>query len=232
VNFLLRNEQFLSIELLLPFFASYPIELFLNPNQTLNYAILNLTAMLKNVMIVLFLFTGLYCNAQLSLATTTNKTKTTTKKGVPKKVAPKKVVTPEKEPEFLLEEGTLIKVKSLADISSKTAKEGDRADFAIAEDVEINGKVVIKEGTLVDGNIESVQKAKGLGKQGSITINFSKVKATNGSTVPIRSTKNAIQGKNKGGASVVLALVLSPLFLLKKGKEAKIPEQLPIEARV
>lgn len=175
--------------------------------------------MLKNVMIALFLFTGLYCNAQLSLATTTSKTKTATKK-----VVPKKVVTIKKEPKFLLEEGTIIRVKSLAEISSKTAKEGDRADFAIAEDVEINGKIVIKQGTLVDGNIESVQKAKGLGKQGSITVNFLKVKAADGSTVPIRSTKNAIQGENKGGASVALALVLSPLFLLKKGKEAIIPE--------
>jgi hypothetical protein len=68
------------------------------------------------------------------------------------------------------------------------------------------------------------KKAKGLGKEGSITINFSKVKAADGSTVPIRSTKNAIQGENKGGASVTLVLVSSPLFLLKKGKEAKIPE--------
>lgn len=177
--------------------------------------------MLKSLLTALILFIGLYSNAQLSLIPSTAtkaKPKTTTKK-----VVSKKPVTPQK-PAFVLEEGTIISVKSLSDISSKTAQEGDKVNFAVADDVEINGKLVIKEGTLVDGNIGSVQKAKGIGKEGSITINFTKVKAENGSSIPIRATKSAIKGENKGGASVALALVLSPLFLLKKGKEAKIPQ--------
>jgi hypothetical protein len=45
-------------------------------------------------------------------------------------------------------------------------------DFAIFQDLEIDGMIIIKEGTLVSAFIQSAEKAKGLGKAGEIRIQF------------------------------------------------------------
>lgn len=129
-------------------------------------------------------------------------------------------------------EGTILRVKSLEAISSKTAGEGDMVNFALFEDLQIKGKTVLKEGTIVQGFIETSEKARGIGKEGNLRIQFNSTKAVDGSKVPLRSTKGTIEGESKSGTSVGLAVVVSPLFLLKKGREAKIPEGKIMEAYV
>ena len=131
-----------------------------------------------------------------------------------------------------IDEGTILKVKSLADISSKTASEGDLVDFLLYEDVVVKSKTVIKEGSIVHARIEDAEKAKGVGKQGTLKIQFDYVKAADGTKVPLRSTRGTLQGDDKTTSSVALAVVVSPLFLLKKGKEAKIPAGKVMEAYV
>jgi hypothetical protein len=133
---------------------------------------------------------------------------------------------------IIISEGTIIVVKSIADISSKTAREGDLVDFITAEDVKIDGIVVIKENSRVSANVEDAEHAKSLGKQGSLTLKFSNVKTTNGQNVPLRSVRGTAEGKSTIGSTVALSLVLSPLFLLKKGKEVKIPAGKQMEAYV
>lgn len=131
-----------------------------------------------------------------------------------------------------IEEGTLLRVKSLTDISSKTAAEGDLLDFAMNEDLVISGKTILKEGTVVKGHVEDAEKAKGVGKQGSLRIQFDFVKAADGTKIPLRSTRSGVEGEDKTTTSVALAVVVSPLFLLKKGKEAKVPAGKIMEAYV
>ena len=136
----------------------------------------------------------------------------------------KKIVT--------IQEGTVLKVKSLTAFDSKVVNEGDVVDFVVFQDFEIDGKVVIKEGTIVSAFIESAEKAKGLGKAGTLKVQFNYTKTINGMKVPLRSTKGTQQGEGKVGGAVALAAVISPLFLLKKGKEAKITEGKVMEAYV
>ncbi len=132
----------------------------------------------------------------------------------------------------IIPEGTVIKVKSLTAFDSKNVNEGDMVDFSVYEDLEIDGKILIKEGSIVSAYIESSEKAKGIGKEGSLKIQFNNTKAIDGSKVPLRSMKGTISGEGKAGASIALAAVISPLFLLKKGKEAKITEGKLFEAYV
>ena len=133
---------------------------------------------------------------------------------------------------IIIPEGTIVKVKSLSPITSKNSKEGDVVDFAIFQDLEIDGMLVIKEGALVSAFIQSAEKAKGLGKAGEIRIQFNYTKSVNGTKIPLRSTKGTLEGDGKLGGAIALAVVLSPLFLLKKGKEAKIAEGKVMEAFV
>ena len=133
---------------------------------------------------------------------------------------------------IIIPEGTIVKVKSLAPITSKRSTEGDVVDFAMFQDLEIDGILIIKEGALVSAFIQSAEKAKGLGKAGEIRIQFNYTKSVNGTKIPLRSTKGTLEGDGKLGGAIALAVVLSPLFLLKKGKEAKIAEGKVMEAFV
>lgn len=160
---------------------------------------------MKNLLLILCsLFVLTTANAQDSLAT-------------------KKITIPE---------GTVLRVKSLSAFDSKTVSEGDIVDFAVFEDLEINGIVVIKEGAIVNAYIETSEKAKGLGKQGSLKVQFNYTKAADGSKVPLRSTKGTLSGEGTSGSAIALAAVVSPLFLLKKGKEAKVTQGKMMEAYI
>jgi hypothetical protein len=130
------------------------------------------------------------------------------------------------------EQGTVVRVKSLADISSKDAKSGDLVDFVCAEDIFIGGKLIIKENASVFARIEEAEKAKSGGKQGSIKIAFEGIKAVDGQKIPLRSVKGTTEGKSTLASTVALSLVVSPLFLLKKGKEVNLPKGHLLEAYV
>ena len=129
-----------------------------------------------------------------------------------------------------LEEGTVVRVKSMSDISSKTAKDGDLVDFVCAEDIFVNDKLVIKQNARVTASVEDAEHAKSLGKEGSLRIAFINVRAIDGQKIPLRAVRGTTEGKNTVAATVALSVVLSPLFLLKKGKEVKIPVGKMMEA--
>ena len=129
-----------------------------------------------------------------------------------------------------LEEGTVIRVKSLSEISSKTAKNGDLVDFVSVEDIFVDDKLVIKQNARVTATIEDAEHAKSLGKEGSLRIAFVNVRAADGQKIPLRAVRGTTEGKSTVASTVALSVVLSPLFLLKKGKEVNIPAGKIMEA--
>ena len=122
-----------------------------------------------------------------------------------------------------IEEGTIIIVKSMSNITSKTNIDGEFINFVCAEDIYINNILFIKKNIKVWARIEISDKAKGLGKEGTLKIIFNYITAIDGQNIPISGVYNYVKGENKSGTAVGLSFVLSPLFLFLKGKEANIP---------
>ena len=122
-----------------------------------------------------------------------------------------------------IEEGTIIIVKSMSNITSKTNIDGEFINFVCAEDIYINNILIIKKNIKVGARIEISDKAKGLGKEGTLKIIFNYITAVDGQNIPISGVYNYVKGENKSGTAVGLSFVLSPLFLFLKGKEANIP---------
>ena len=83
--------------------------------------------------------------------------------------------------------------------------------------------LIIKKNIKVGARIEISDKAKGLGKEGTLKIIFNYITAVDGQNIPISGVYNYVKGENKSGTAVGLSFVLSPLFLFLKGKEANIP---------
>lgn len=122
-----------------------------------------------------------------------------------------------------IEEGTIILLKSLSIISSNTSMDGESIDFYCAENVVVDNKVIIKKNSKVTGKVESSEKSRSLGKEGSLKIIFNYITAIDGQNIPISGVYNYVRGDNKSGNAVGLSFVFSPLFLFLKGKEAVIP---------
>jgi len=122
-----------------------------------------------------------------------------------------------------LEEGTIITVKSMSNISSKTISYGQLLDFVCADDIFVNNKLLFKKNTKIKAKVEKIDNAKILGKEGVLEIKFNSITAIDGQEIPIEAVYGKSKGSNISSTSVNLSILFSPIFLLLKGKEAEIP---------
>jgi hypothetical protein len=123
--------------------------------------------------------------------------------------------------EVVIPDGTELTVTTTEEITSKTATEGDPLSFKVTEDVKINGRVVIAEGTLVKGVVANAKKAGMMGKGGSLGIRVESTATVDNQKIKLRSSKGK-EGDDKTGTTVALVVLFGPLGLLKHGKNAKI----------
>jgi hypothetical protein len=121
----------------------------------------------------------------------------------------------------VLPDGTEFTVVTTDEITSKTAAEGDPLTFKVAEDVKIDGQVVIAKDTLVKGVVATAKKAGMMGRGGSLGIRVESTNTVDSQKLKLRSSKGK-EGDDKTGTTVALVVLFGPLGFLKKGKNAKI----------
>jgi len=129
-----------------------------------------------------------------------------------------------------LPDSTPVKLALSQDLSSATAAQGQVVEFRVAEDVEVNGMVLVKKDTLALGKVTFAQAKKHLGRAGSLDIEADKTHAVDGSKVELHAEAGA-KGKSKAGAMSAGMLLtatgvgapIGALWLLKHGKDATIP---------
>ncbi len=89
---------------------------------------------------------------------------------------------------YTVASGKRIRVRLNEELSSKTAKVGDRFIVTVREPVySTGGAVVIPEGSEITGRVDAVTKAANKGKPGALDVSFVQVELPNG-------TKRAISG--------------------------------------
>lgn len=89
---------------------------------------------------------------------------------------------------YTVASGKRIRVRINEELSSKTAKVGDRFTVTVREPVyATNGAVVIPEGSEIVGKVDAVTRAANKGKPGSLDVSFIRVDLPNG-------TKRVISG--------------------------------------
>ena len=123
--------------------------------------------------------------------------------------------------EVVLPDGTEFTVVTTEEISSKTATEGDALSFKVAEDVKINGHVLIAKDTLVKGVVANAKKAGMMGKGGNLGIRVESTTTVDNQKIKLRSSKGK-EGEDKTGTTVALVVLFGPLGFLKHGKNAVI----------
>jgi hypothetical protein len=115
-------------------------------------------------------------------------------------------------------DGTEFTAQTLEFLSSETANTGDQVQLEVDNSLIVDGAVAIAAGTPVRGTIASVAKAGRMGRSGNISIRVETTSAVDGQRVPLRATKAQTEG-DKTGSTIALTLIVSPLFLLRKGND-------------
>lgn len=131
----------------------------------------------------------------------------------------------------VIADGTEFIVVTIDEITSKTAAEGDPLTFKVAEDVKVDGQVVIAKGSLVKGVVGQAKKAGMMGRGGSLGIRVESAMTVDNQKLKLRSTKGK-EGDDKTGTTVALVVLFGPLGFLKKGKNAVIKPGTEIKVYV
>lgn len=103
---------------------------------------------------------------------------------------------------------------------------GDSVRLEVADNVRVNGVVVILAGTQVRAVVSAVERAKRLGRSGKLSLLVTSTTAADDQTVRLRAVE-AAEADSRIGSTVALTLV-HPLFLLRKGQDIEYPVGTPI----
>jgi hypothetical protein len=128
---------------------------------------------------------------------------------------------------LLLKEETEIALKFAADLSSKTAAEGDPVDMILDEDLKVGDVVVVRKGAHAVATVTNVKKAGMMGKPGELNIRLEYLKAGD-ARVRVRGSKGK-EGQGKVGTTVALTVLFGPIGLIKHGKNVEVKAGTPLK---
>ena len=118
---------------------------------------------------------------------------------------------------------TAIMIKCDDTISTKNIASGATVHFSVVNDIKNNdGLVLIKAGTPVSAQISFVEENGMIGKSGKLTISDFHTTAIDGTYIPLSGTVSS-NPEDKMVLSIVLSILVCPLFLLLKGGEGSLP---------
>lgn len=133
--------------------------------------------------------------------------------------------------EFVLAENTAFNIVTAQEISSKKAQPGDEVVFKVDEDVVVKNRVLISKGTKATGYVVNAEKSGMMGKAGKLGITVESTTTVDGKPLKLRAAKGK-EGDDKTNSVVALSILVSSLFILKKGEDAKIKEGTPVKVYV
>ena len=121
--------------------------------------------------------------------------------------------------------GTQIPLRMNETISSdkkggRKVNTGEVITLTIHQDVtDVDGNVLVKAGTQVNGTITNAVKRKAAGTKGKLSFSVSTITAADNQSIPV-NFKYQFEGKSKTGVAVGTAVVVAAPLLLIKGKPA------------
>ena len=139
--------------------------------------------------------------------------------------------------EIMITSGTRIPVVMSETISSdkkggRKVNTGEVISLTVQADVtDIDGNVLVKQGTLVNGTITKAEKRKAAGTKGKLAFSVDFIKSVDGQSIPV-NLKYDYEGKSKTAVAVAAGAVVAAPLLLIKGKPAIIEAGTVFQALV
>ena len=139
---------------------------------------------------------------------------------------------------LIIPDQTPVKLQLTESVSSAHARTGDRLDFVVARDVNIQGFTVIPAGTVASGSVTEVKGKRLLGIGGNVALKLDSVELANGDRVGLHAQLN-VKGRSRtilmaAGmiATAVVFLPATPVLLLTRGHDSTVLESTEITAHI
>jgi LssY C-terminus len=139
---------------------------------------------------------------------------------------------------LIIPDRTSIKLQLAENVSSAHARPGDRLDFIVTRDVNIEGFTVIPAGTVASGSVTGVKGKRLLGIGGNVTLRLDSVELSNGDRLGLLARLN-VKGRSRTRlmAAAMLAIGLAylpaaPIFLLTRGHDSTVLKSTEITAYI
>lgn len=122
----------------------------------------------------------------------------------------------------VMPEGTAVKLKLLHSLNSKTVVADDPLNFSLAEDVLVDGKIVVKAGAVAIGRVREAKSARTLGRGAELALDMQYLRVGQ-LRVPLRGFQ-ARKGQAKTGDTIALVVAFGLSGLFKHGSEIEVKE--------
>ena len=133
-----------------------------------------------------------------------------------------------------LDRGMPIGLTLVSGLSSADAQRGDRVEFEVTSDVELNGAVAVSRGSSAWGVVVDASPRSRMGRNGKLAIDIAGVCAVDGRALPLvsfdptqpsgRSQASAPRkSASDNGTDNILALPALPVMLFMYGKDVTVP---------
>ena len=120
-----------------------------------------------------------------------------------------------------ISDATAVRLSLSEALSSATNSVDDPVRFEVTEDVKVGDIVAIPKGSTAVGHVVEVESRKRMGRAGKLNFSIDHVKAADGSNVRLRASTTR-KGDDKTGSVIIGTVILSPLFLIMRGKDVEI----------
>ena len=130
-----------------------------------------------------------------------------------------------------ISDATAVRLVVTEPLSSATNEVDDPVRFEVTEDVKVSDLIVVPKGSTAVGHVVEVEPKRRLGRAGKLNFSIDHVKALDGSNVRLRASSTR-KGDDRTGTVIVGTVLLSPLFLIMRGKDINIPKGTTLMAYV
>ena len=130
-----------------------------------------------------------------------------------------------------LNKDNLVKIKLISPLNTRTNRTGDDIVFQVAEDISVDGSLIVAKGAQGAGKVNKVQGSRNFGRDAKLEISFDTIAAIDGSSIlTVLGDKAKAENKSlatAAGASVAGMMILGPLGIVGgafiHGKDVDIP---------
>jgi len=139
---------------------------------------------------------------------------------------------------LIIPDQTPVNLQLAESVSSAHARLGDRLDFIVTRDVNIEGFTVISAGTVARASVTGVKGKRLLGIGGNLTLELDSVELATGDWVGLRArlkVKGRSRTKLMAAGMIATALVFlpaTPVFLLTRGHDSTVLKSTEITAHI
>jgi hypothetical protein len=141
-------------------------------------------------------------------------------------------------PTLVIPDHTPVELRLTKTISSAHARSGDRLDFIVAKDVNVEGFTIVRAGAVARGSVFGVKGKRFLGLGGKLIIKLQSVELISGEHVRLSAYKE-IKGKShwiRMAAEMALTSLFympaAPVFLLSRGDDSSVLKNTEVTAYV